>query len=96
LLPASESGRTMMKDLDRLASIVASLSEHMEVLRQCGFDETRQLLACAKLDLQMRIHGVTDDELRALCELLDRRQAPATHGNVIVFARPGEAGQSSR
>jgi hypothetical protein len=57
----------------RLQGIVASLSEHIEVLRACGLREARQLLTIAKLDLQMRIYGISDEELRAFCAALEAR-----------------------
>jgi hypothetical protein len=70
---------------DRLAGIVSSLGEHMDTLDSCGLREARQLLSVVKLDLQMRIHGISDHELRALCEVLERQQYRQLPGNVIAF-----------
>ena len=71
---------------DRLAGIVASLNEHIEALDSCGLREARQLLSVVRLDLQMRIHGISDAELRALCEVLERQKYRQPPSNVIAFA----------
>ena len=71
---------------DRLAGIVASLNEHMDELDSCGLREARQLLSVVKLDLQMRIHGISDDELHALCEVLEQQQYRQLPSNVVAFA----------
>lgn len=70
---------------DRLEEIIASLSQHIEVLRACGLSEARRLLCIAKLDLQMRIHEISDAELRALCDALERKDRPTDPGEVINF-----------
>jgi hypothetical protein len=57
----------------QLQVIIASLGEHIDVLRDCGLPEARQLLSIAKLDLQMRIYGISDAELRVFCKALERR-----------------------
>ena len=71
---------------ERLAGIVASLNEHIAALDSCGLREARQLLSVVKLDLQMRIHGISDDELHALCEVLEQQQSARLASNVIAFA----------
>lgn len=49
--------------LDR---VVRSLTEHIAFLRTRGWDEPAQLLEMAKLDLQLRIHNISERELRSL------------------------------
>ena len=70
---------------ERLERIVASLTEHIDVLRACGLSEAPQLLSIAKLDLQMRIHGISDDELNALCDVLEMQESPKLTADVIQF-----------
>jgi len=70
---------------NRLEGIVASLTEHIDVLRACGLSEARQLLSIAKLDLQMRIHGISDEELHALCDVLEMQECPKLSAEVIKF-----------
>src|SRR5262245_65342301 len=57
----------MTKDMaERLQAILATIDDHIDVLRRFGLDGTAHMLAIAKLDLQMRLHGISDDELNAL------------------------------
>ena len=74
-----------MDRTERLNGIVAALNDYIEVVRAYDLDETAGLLRMAKLDLQMRIHDISDEELQALCEALERGQglsgsAVARHG----------------
>lgn|GEM_PF-2690005 len=66
-----------MDRTERLNAIVAALNDYIEVVRAYELDETAALLRMAKLDLQMRIHDISDEELQALCEALERGQAPS-------------------
>jgi hypothetical protein len=70
----------------QLQGIVASLGEHIDVLRACGLPEARQLLSIAKLDLQMRIYGISDEELHAFCAALERQHRARVIGKVLKFA----------
>jgi hypothetical protein len=44
------------------------------------------MLAIAKLDLQMRLHGISDEELNALCEALESANQRSQTGKVIDLA----------
>ena len=67
-----------MDRTERLNGIVAALNDYIDVVRAYDLDETAALLRMAKLDLQMRIHDISDAELQALCEALERGQLPAS------------------
>jgi hypothetical protein len=69
-----------MDRTERLNGIVAALNDYIEVVRAYDLDETAGLLRMAKLDLQMRIHDISDVELQALCEALERGQELAGRG----------------
>ena len=69
----------------RLQAIVASLSEHIDVLRACDLPEARQLLSIAKLDLQMRIYGISDEELHAFCAAIEKEHRARVTGKVLKF-----------
>jgi hypothetical protein len=79
----------------QLQGIVASLGEHIDVLRACGLPEARQLLSIAKLDLQMRIYGISDEELHAFCAALERRQCARVNGKVLKFTPRAKAAKST-
>jgi hypothetical protein len=60
---------------EQLNSIVAALTDYITVVRSFQLQETAVLLDMAKLDLQMKIHSISDRELQALCEALERQGA---------------------
>ena len=80
---------------DRLERIIASLSEHIDVLGACGCSEARQLLSIARLDLQMKVHGISDSELRALRRALDHQEPRGASGDVVEFAPAQRAEKKS-
>jgi hypothetical protein len=53
---------------EQLLSILDSLRRCEARLRECGCDDTAHLVSVAILELQMRIHGISDADLRALCD----------------------------
>jgi hypothetical protein len=66
-----------MDRTERLNGIVAALNDYIDVVRAYDLEDTAALLRMAKLDLQMHIHDISDEELQALCEAVERGQAPA-------------------
>jgi hypothetical protein len=44
------------------------------------------MFAIAKLDLQARLHGISDDELSAFCEALESAVGVAREAEVIELA----------
>ena len=59
---------------ERLNGIVAALSQYISEVRGYDMPETAVLLDMAKLDLQTRIHAISDREFRALCDAIERRR----------------------
>ena len=64
-----------MDRTERLNGIVEALTEYIDVVRAYDMDGTATLLGMAKLDLQMHIHDISDEELQALCEVVEAGQA---------------------
>lgn len=56
---------------EQLQATVAALDRHITLLRQLGCEDTAQILAIARLDLQTKIHEISDDELEAVCNALE-------------------------
>ena len=91
-----------MDRTERLNGIVAALNDYIEVLRAYELEDTAGLLRMAKLDLQMRIHDISGEELQALCEALERGQAlsgtaaanhsgnglPHSHASLVLPSTP--------
>jgi hypothetical protein len=55
---------------ERLQSILATLEECRAALVDHGSRETALLVSVAILELRMKLNGVADSELKALCDAL--------------------------
>lgn len=53
---------------ERLASILEKLEECRAALLAGGYRDSAHLVSVAILDVRMRLHGIGDAELRALCD----------------------------
>jgi len=53
---------------EQMLSILNSLRRCEARLRECGCDDTAHLVSVAILELQMRINGISDAYLKALCD----------------------------
>jgi hypothetical protein len=51
-----------------LKRTIQSLDEHIKAIRALGFEDSARLLQIVRLDLQMKLHGISHEELRALSE----------------------------
>src|ERR1043165_5579602 len=60
-----------------LDDAVATVSRLILLAQECGLPDSAHFLAMAKTQLLIELNGVTDGEFRALCDLLDGRQAQA-------------------
>jgi hypothetical protein len=77
----------MTEDMsEKLQAIVSAAENHIRVLRTLGFEDTAGMFAIAKLDLQTKLHGISDEELNAFCEALDAAAGLATKAEVIELA----------
>jgi hypothetical protein len=72
---------------ERLLSLLATLEECRAFLAGKASPETGRLLSLAILELRMELHQVSDEELKALCDLM------ATEDQA---AQGKEAGQGQR
>jgi hypothetical protein len=78
-----------MTDLTgRLKSVLMQIERQIEELEELGAHETAKLLRIARLDLKMRMHNVSDKELRELCSAIERHAAPPASARVIAFPSP--------
>lgn len=67
----SDNRLRLVSDSDaRLRSIIATLEESRAELAESINPEAAQILAVAILQLQMRLHGVAETELEALCHVV--------------------------
>jgi hypothetical protein len=83
----NDESLVMTRDItERLRPVLAAIDDQIDVLRGLGLDGTAQLLAIARLDLQMRLHGISHEELDALCEALESANRNSRIAEVIDLA----------
>jgi hypothetical protein len=56
----------------QLKSMMRSLQQHIDLANELQLDFTAQLLAMAVMEITTRIHGISQQELRALCERVEQ------------------------
>jgi hypothetical protein len=66
----------METNIERLEQAVATLNDLIALTQAADLRESTQFLAMAKLHLLMDLNGVSDQEFRALCDLLEGRKPP--------------------
>ena len=70
----------MLPRREQLGGIVSALGKYISLVRAYHMEETAVLLNMARLDLQMKIHSISDSELQALCDVLESEYIlPAAH-----------------
>ncbi len=57
----------------RLDKLIEQLTTMFELARECECDDAARLIGMARLDVQMRMHAISDDELRIYCSALAER-----------------------
>jgi len=62
---------------ERLHSVLATLEECREALIDSSNRETALLVSVAILELRMKLNGIADSELKALCDAMVPDDAPA-------------------
>ncbi len=75
----------MQKEGQSLEQIVTSLSEHIRTLEESGLKQSAAILGIARLDLQTRLHGISDDELKAFCAALENRGRASQTAQIYAF-----------
>ena len=79
-------GAIVRKDVaDRLNEVVRSLEDNLEVTAASGCQVATKLLRIARLHLLCEIHGITDAELQAVADELERKR-PARKDSVVYLA----------
>jgi hypothetical protein len=76
----------MMQDkAARLQAIIDATDQHIAELLSFGLNDSAKIFAVAKLELQTKLHDISEEELYAFCQLLRRHQS-AGSADVIDLA----------
>jgi hypothetical protein len=88
----------MKKVVDHsLDAMVRSLREHLDRAKQMGLTLTAQLINMALIELKTELHGISPEDIKALCEQMEEQIAPrvmAETAQVIPF--PGRTRRRRR
>jgi hypothetical protein len=77
----------------QLEQAVATLNELIEMMRANGRGDSVLFLEMAKLQVQLDLHGITDEEFIALCDALqDGTLRPASGTEPPSYPRPRREG----
>ena len=58
----------MVNSDERMQSILENLEQCEAALRAAGRNDTAHLVSLAVLELRMKLNGISDEELKALCD----------------------------
>src|SRR5712675_2229581 len=76
-LASSASEKTLVANSEeRLHSVLTTLEQCRAVLAETTNRETVQLLSVAILQLRMKLHQISDSELKALCDAMVPEDGP--------------------
>lgn len=62
---------------ERLEKAIGILDGLIALAREAGLGQSELFLDMAKLQLQLELNGITDDEFSAFCDALEQRRLPA-------------------
>jgi hypothetical protein len=79
---------------ERLEQAVATLNELIETMRANGLGESVMFLEMAKLQVQLDLHGIADEEFIALCDALHDGTLKPVSENALApsYPRPRREG----
>jgi hypothetical protein len=69
---------------ERVTQMIAALKNWQEILAANGYSESSQLLEICKLDLQLKLHSISDSELSQFCDAVREAHSAATESNLAT------------
>ena len=70
----------------QLQAIIAATNQHIRTLQALGLGNTAKMFAIARLDLLMQMHGISEEEFKTFCDLLESGAGVAKEAEVINLA----------
>jgi len=86
----------MMKStIDRKLDLMArSLQEHIDIARELKLDFVAQLLTMTAMEIKLKLHGITEQEIDMICARAERKSPPAQRESALVINFPTRTQQS--
>ena len=69
---------------ERVKQMISALKNWQDILAANGQSESAQLLEICKLDLQLKLHSISDAELAQFCEAVREAHTAAGEGALTV------------
>jgi hypothetical protein len=77
---------------ERLEQAIASIDDLVALVGEAGLGQSQLFLEMAKLQLQLDLNGITDEEFNAFCDALESQQLAPACDHVAAHARPRRSG----
>ncbi|HEY2248073.1 MAG TPA: hypothetical protein VGH70_11560 [Bradyrhizobium sp.] len=79
----------MKKTVDRKLDLMArSLQEHINLARELKLDFVAQLLTMTAMEIKLKLHGISEQELEAICARAAGRAPPEQRESAMVIDFP--------
>ena len=79
------------------AELAQSLQHQIEMAKGLGLDFAARLLAMALIELKTELHGISPEDIEALCRQIEERAAPRVmHESAQVIPFPGRTRRRRR
>jgi hypothetical protein len=79
----------MKSTIDRKLDLMArSLQEHIDLARELKLDFVAQLLTMTAMEIKLKLHGITDQEIDTICARVERKSPPQQRESALVINFP--------
>jgi len=79
----------MKKTVDRKLDLMArSLQDHINLARELKLDFVAQLLTMTAMEIKLKLHGISEQELEAICARAVGRAPPEPRESAMVIDFP--------
>lgn len=79
----------MKNTIDRKLDLMArSLQEHIDLARELKLDFVAQLLTMTAMEIKLKLHGITEQEVDTICTRVERRSQPEQRESALVINFP--------
>jgi hypothetical protein len=79
----------MKSTIDRKLDLMArSLQEHIDLARELKLDFVAQLLTMTAMEIKLKLHGISEHEVDAICARAERKSPPAQRQSALVIDFP--------
>ena len=85
----------MKSTIDHKLDLMArSLKEHIELARELKLDFVAQLLTMTAMEIKLKLHGITEQEIDTICARAERKPPPTRCESAMVINFPSRTQQT--